>query len=123
MAAVKNPVDLERPLKAELCPGPPFTWTKEECAMIKIRLITAAKSGFAVDQYTFKHVLYRIASDGRKGFKSGLRNDVFLRIYRALNRGICFKRIENLDNAKPEAQSVDHVETFFGIGTHSKCTS
>ncbi|KAI0556562.1 hypothetical protein FGB62_540g01 [Gracilaria domingensis] len=78
-AAAENDTKLQHLLSTDIHPGPSFTLTNEECDMINTRLITAAERGFAVDHYTFKHVLSRIAADDRKGFKNGVPSDDFIR--------------------------------------------
>lgn len=63
--------------------------------MINIRLITATKLGFSVYLIKSKHVLSSITADERNGFKYYVPSADFMRNYRALNRIISFKRLEN----------------------------
>lgn len=95
--------------------GRPTVISTDEAAMINERLKLAAKRGFAVDNHTFKHVLSRVAADGRKGYQRGVPSDEAVRTYRAHNRDITYRRIENKEHAKLAAESYEHIETFFSV--------
>lgn len=64
-----------------------------EAKLVNERLKLAAARGFAVDNDTLRHVLSRIAGDGRKGWKNNLPSEDAIRAYRASYRDISFKKI------------------------------
>lgn len=96
-----------------ICAGRPRTITNEEATLLNSRLKLASKRGFAVNNSGFKHVLYRIAADGRNGYRNGIPSDAAVRTYRAHNPDITYKRIENKEFAKLAAESYRHIDIFF----------
>lgn len=55
----------------------------------------------------------RIAADGRRGWKNGIRSDDAVRSFRSRHREITYKKVEDKNASKLRAENRDHVGTFF----------
>ena len=88
--------------------------SRDESVMIKDHIKYAAKHGFATSVEDMTSVMYDIASDGRKPFRTdtGLPSADAIRHWRAVNRDITYRNVENKDAAKLHAEIYDHVASF-----------
>lgn len=107
--------ELQRLIGTQIFAGRQSVIRESEATLINNRLKLAAQRGFAVDIDSFRHILSRIAADGRQGYSNQLPSDEAIRTYRAHNRDISYKKIENKESAKLAAESYEHVESFFKI--------
>lgn len=99
-------------------PGRCTVLTIDEEQMIVNRLIYAAARGFAIDKEGLKHIMSRVAADGREGFKNGVPCEDVIRSFRARHRELTYKKAENKEQAKLKAQTFEHVQRFFDILTN-----
>ena len=81
----------------------------DESKAINKTIISAAEKGFALDNSSLKCVLQNISADG---YATDIPSDAAIRIYRAQNRDIRYRKRENKDTLKQKAENYSHVETF-----------
>ena len=88
--------------------------SRDESVMIKDRINYAAKHGLPMSVEDMESVMYEIASDGRKSFRTdtGLPSADAIRHWRAASKYITYRNIENKYAAKPQTENYEDVASF-----------
>ena len=86
----------------------------DESVMIRDRIKYAAKHWFAMSVKDMKNVMYEIAFDGQKTFRTdtALPSADDIRYCRAVNRYITYRNVKRKDAAKLQAEIYDHIAGF-----------
>ena len=85
----------------------------DEEEVLKREIKDASSRGFAIDIDKMRQIMFRIACDGRKGWKSAIQSDDAIRSFRTRNRDITYRKSENKEYAKLRAETYEHIKTFF----------
>ena len=86
----------------------------EETELVKDLIRYAARRGFALQLATVRKVMADIARDGRDGIRtnSKMPSAAAVRTWRAQNRDITFRKAENKEFARLQAENLAHVNSF-----------
>lgn len=66
--------------------------------------------GFAIDVAGLRHIMSRVAADGRDEFKNRIPSEDVIRLFGAMHRDINIKKKDNKKNAKLREESYKLVE-------------